>query len=296
MADFGIATGCTHYTIQPAELGRWAEAHGFESLWFAEHTHIPVSSKPPGITQGGEMPQYYKEPFDPFVGLAAAAVVTTKIKLGTSICLVTEHHPINLAKTIATLDRVSNGRFLFGIGGGWNAEEMANHAVELKNRFQVTRERILAMKEIWTKEIAEYHGKFVDFDPMWCWPKPEQSGGPPVLMGAWSKWAPKRIAEYCDGWLPIDAAYAGGGACPDLAGAMEAIRSELLRSGRSIDGFDFSVVTAEELAPPSVGLEARIRELLKLGFNRVVFLVFPAAINKQRPLLDRYATLIRNFA
>jgi len=241
------------------------------------------------------VPQYYKESFDPFIGLTAAAVATTKIKLGTSISIVPEHHPINLAKTIATLDRVSNGRFLFGIGGGWNAAEMANHGVELKNRFQVTRERILAMKEIWTKEVAEYHGKFVNFDPIWCWPKPVQAAGPPVLMGAWSKWAPKRIAEYCDCWLPIDAAYPGGGACPDLPGAMEAIRGEVLRCGRSMDGFDFSVVTAEEMAPAG-GLEARIRERLKLGFNRVVFLMFPAASDQQQRLLDRYAALIRNFA
>ena len=295
MADFGIAALCTHYSIQPAELGRWAEAHGFESVWFAEHTHIPTSSKPLGIAGDGELPQYYKEPFDPFVSATAAATATTKLKLGTSICLVTEHHPINLAKTIATLDRVSNGRFLFGIGAGWNAAEMANHGVQIKDRFKVTRERILAMKEIWTKEIAEYHGAFVDFDPMWCWPKPVQAGGPPVLMGAWSKWAPRRIAEYCDGWLPIDAAYPGGGACPDLAGAIEAIRSEFLQRGRSMEAFDLSVITAEELAP-AAGLETRIPELLKLGFNRVVFLVFPAASDQQLRLLDRYAALIRKFA
>jgi probable F420-dependent oxidoreductase len=295
MAEFGIFTGCTHYTIQPAELGRWVEAHGFESLWFGEHTHIPTRSKPPGIVAGGEMPQYYKEPFDPFIGLTAVATVTLKLKLGTSVCLVPEHHPINLAKTIATLDRVSNGRVLFGIGGGWNAEEMANHGVEFRTRFQVMRERVLAMKEIWTKEIAEYHGKFVDFDSMWCWPKPVQVGGPPVLMGAWSKWAPKRIAEYCDGWLPIDAGYPGGGACPDLPGGIEAIRSELYQRGRSMDGFDLSVMVADELAPTG-GLEARIPELLKLGFKRIVFMVFPAASDRQQHLLDRYAALVSRYA
>jgi len=295
MADFGIATGCTHYTIQPAELGRWAEAHGFESLWFAEHTHIPISSKPPGVVAGGELPQYYKEPFDPFVGLTVAAAATTKLKLGTSICLVPEHHPINLAKTIATLDRVSNGRFVFGIGAGWNADEMANHGIEFKSRFQVMREHVLAMKQIWTKEVAEYHGKFVDFDPIWCWPKPVQADGPPILMGAWSKAVPKRIAEYCNGWLPIDAAYAGGGACPDLAGAMDAIRSELSQSERSQETLDFSVITAEELSPVG-GLEARIGELLKLGFNRVVFLVMPGASDQQLRLLERYSALIRKFA
>jgi alkanesulfonate monooxygenase SsuD/methylene tetrahydromethanopterin reductase-like flavin-dependent oxidoreductase (luciferase family) len=155
MADFGIATSCTHYTIQPAELGRWAEAHGFESLWFAEHTHIPTSRKT--RYPMGELPQYYKEPYDPFIGLTAAASATAKLKLGTSVCLVPEHNPINLAKTIACLDRVSNGRFLFGIGGGWIAEEMADHGVEIRDRFKVTRERVLAMKEIWTKDVAQYH-------------------------------------------------------------------------------------------------------------------------------------------
>jgi probable F420-dependent oxidoreductase len=286
MPDFGIATACTQYTIQPAELGRWAETHGFESLWFAEHTHIPTSRKTPYPM--GELPEYAKEGFDPFIGLTAAAVVTTKLKLGTSVSLIPEHHPINLAKTIACLDRVSNGRFLLGIGGGWNAEEMADHGVAFKDRWEVTRERILAMKEIWTRDVAEYHGKFVNFDPMWCWPKPVQAGGPPILMGAWSKWVPKRVAEYCDGWLPVDAGF-------DLAGAIEAIKSEAARRGRSTEGLDLSVLTAYEMAPAD-GLETRLRELLKLGFNRVLFLISPASPNVQSPILDRYAALIRRFA
>jgi len=265
MADFGIATACTQYTIQPAELGRWAETHGFESLWFAEHTHIPTSRKTPYPM--GKLPEYAKEGFDPFIGLTAAAVVTTKLKLGTSVSLIPEHHPINLAKTIACLDRVSNGRFLLGIGGGWNAEEMADHGVAFKDRWEVTRERILGMKEIWTRDVAEYHGKFVNFDPMWCWPKPVQAGGPPILMGAWSKWVPQRVAEYCDGWLPVDAGF-------DLAGAIEAIKSEAARRGRSTDRFDLSVLTAYEMAPAG-GLEARIQELLKLGFKSGLVPYFP---------------------
>jgi probable F420-dependent oxidoreductase len=286
MADFGILTTCTHYLIQPAELGRWAEAHGFESLWFAEHTHIPTSRKTP-FPLGGELPDYYKEPFDPFIGLTAAAAVTTKLKLGTGVCLVTEHNPINLAKTVACLDRVSNGRFLFGIGAGWNAEEMADHGVEFKDRWKVTRERILAMREIWTKDVAEYHGKFVNFDPMWCWPKPVQEGGPPVLMGAQSKWVPNRIAEYCDGWLPLDVG-------ADLAGGIEAIRSEAKRLGRSPERLEFSVLTAYEMAPAD-RLEARISDLLKVGFNRVLFQIVPPPRTDQWPVLERYAALIRKF-
>jgi probable F420-dependent oxidoreductase len=293
MADLGIGTACTHYTIQTAELGKWAEAQGFESLWFGEHSHIPTSRKTP-FPMGGELPQYYKEFFDPFIGLTAAAAVTTKLKVGTSVCLVPEHNTINLAKTIACLDRVSNGRFLFGIGAGWNAEEMADHGVDIKDRWKVTRERILAMKEIWTKGVSEYHGKFVNFDPLWCWPKPVQVGGPPVLMGSSSKLAPRRIAEYCDGWYPVDAGYSGGGASSDLAGGIEAIRSEAAKRGRSMAEFDFTALTAFELAPAG-GIEARVNALLKLGFNRVLFMAPIARPDEQWPVLERYAALIRKF-
>jgi probable F420-dependent oxidoreductase len=286
MADFGFVAIPTHYTIQPVELGRWAEAHGFESVWFGEHSHIPTSRKTPFI-MGGELPQYYKEFFDPFVGLTAVAAVTEKLKVGTSVCLVPEHNTINLAKAVACLDRVANGRMLFGIGAGWNAEEMADHGVEYKDRWKVTRERILAMREIWGKDVAEYHGKFVNFDPIWCWPKPVQAGGPPVLLGAWSKFVPKRVAEYCDGWIPGDVG-------PDLASGLEAIRVEMGKRGRSFKDLDLSVMTAFEMAPAG-GIEGRIRELLKLGFHRVLFLMPTGTPDKQWPVLERYAKLIGQF-
>ncbi len=284
MADFGLSP--IPSTSQAAELGRWAEAHGFESRWFGEHSHIPTSRKTL-YPLGGELPEYYKRFFDPFIALSAAAAVTQKLKVGTSVCLVPEHNTMNLAKMVASLDRVSNGRFLFGIGAGWNAEEMADHGVELKDRWKVTRERIFAMKEIWTKEVAEYHGEFVNFDPIWCEPKPVQAGGPPVLMGAWSKFVPKRVAEYCDGWIPLDAGI-------DLRGGIEAIRAEAARRGRSKDAFDLSVLTSEEFRPAG-GLEGRIRELLQLGFNRVVLMVPRADPEKQWQALDRYAQVIRAF-
>jgi alkanesulfonate monooxygenase SsuD/methylene tetrahydromethanopterin reductase-like flavin-dependent oxidoreductase (luciferase family) len=188
---------------------------------------------------------------------------------------------------VSCLDRVSNGRFLFGIGAGWNAEEMADHGVEFKNRWKVTRESIFAMKEIWTKEVAEYGGKFVKFGPLWCWPKPMQAGGPPILLGAWSKFVPKRVVEYCDGWFPVDVGV-------DLAGGIEAIRSEAAQRGRPMDRIDLSVLTAEEMAPR--GIEGRINELLKFGFRRILFLVSPDQPDKQRTVLDRYAKLIRKFA
>jgi probable F420-dependent oxidoreductase len=225
--------------------------------------------------------------FDPFIGLSAVAAVTEKLKVGTSVCLVPEHNTMNLAKMVACLDRVSNGRFLFGIGAGWNAEEMADHGVDIKNRWAVTRERILAMKEIWTKEVAEYHGKFVNFDSIWCEPKPLRAGGPPVLMGAWSKFVPRRVAEYCDGWIPVDAGF-------DLSGAMEAIVLEAAKRGRPKSVLEFSVLTGDEFRPKG-GLESRIGELLKIGFNRVVLMIPTAAPEKQWPALEAYAGLIRKF-
>ena len=285
MADFGIVTIPTHYTIQPVELGRWAEENGFESLLFGEHSHIPTSRKSP-FPLGGELPRYYSEFFDPFVGLTAVAAVTQKLKVGTSVCLVPEHNAMNLAKSTACLDRVSNGRFLFGIGAGWNAEEMNDHGIEFKDRWKQTRERILAIREIWTKDEAEFHGQFVDFDPIWCWPKPVQAGGPPILMGADSKWVPKRIAEYCDGWIPIDR--------PDLASGVATIREQMDQFERSMDNFDLSVITGDMLVGES-SVENRIQELMETGANRILFLVTPDQPDAQWPVLERYAKLIATF-
>ncbi len=292
MADFGIVTIPTHYTIQPVDFARWMENNGFESLFFGEHSHIPTSreSQFPG---GGALPQYYKEFFDPFVGLSAAAAVTTTLKVGTSVCLVPEHNPITLAKQVACADRVANGRFLFGIGAGWNAEEMADHGVAFKDRWKVTRESILAMREIWTKEIAEFHGQFVNFDPLWSWPKPLQAGGPPVLMGASSKWSPKRIVEYCDGWIPVD----GIDGLSAISSGLEAIRTEADRTGRSMDEFDLSVITwvltaYEQAAPDAI---KRIHELLDLGFKRIVFLIEPGQPDDQWHILEQGAKLVREF-
>ena len=292
MADFGIVTIPTHYTIQPVDFARWMEDNGFESLFFGEHSHIPTSreSQFPG---GGALPQYYKEFFDPFVGLSAAAAVTTTLKVGTSVCLVPEHNPITLAKQVACADRVANGRFLFGIGAGWNAEEMADHGVAFKDRWKVTRESILAMREIWTKEIAEFHGQFVNFDPLWSWPKPLQAGGPPVLMGASSKWSPKRIVEYCDGWIPVD----GIDGLSAISSGLKAIRTEADRMGRSMDEFDLSVITwvltaYEQAAPDAI---KRIHELLDLGFKRIVFLIEPGQPDGQWHILEQGAKLVREF-
>ncbi|MGE0820830.1 MAG: LLM class F420-dependent oxidoreductase [Candidatus Binatia bacterium] len=279
MVDIGICTVPTHYTIQPVELARWAEENGFESLFIGEHTHIPTSRKTP-YPMGGDLPDFYKQFFDPFIGLAAAAAATQKLKLGTSVCLVPEHHPITLAKTISCLDRVANGRFIFGIGAGWNAEEMADHGVEFKDRWKVTRERVLAMREIWSKEVAEFHGQFVNFDPLWCWPKPIQAGGPPVLLGAMSKWAPKRVVSYCNGWFPVDGGY-------DLAAGVETIRSEASRAGRAMSEFDMTVISGLGRTVDA----QHIHKLTQTGFNRVLLFLDPAPADKQWPVLEGHTKL-----
>src|SRR5882724_13056436 len=199
----GVFIFPTDYSIRIDELARAAEERGFESLFVTEHTHIPTSRRSP-FGGGGPLPKEYSHTLDPFIGLTAAAAATTHLKLGTGICLVIEHDPITLAKTIASLDLLSNGRFLFGIGAGWNAEEMEHHGTVFKTRFRLLREKVLAMREIWTKEAAEFHGEFVNFDPIWSYPKPVQPGGPPVLMGSQSKKVFERVADYCDGWMPIN--------------------------------------------------------------------------------------------
>jgi probable F420-dependent oxidoreductase len=286
MITFGCCTIPTEFSIQPAEFANWAEANGFDSVWFGEHTHIPVKRESAYIA-GGDLPDYYAHFWDPFVALTAAACATTTLKVATSVCLVPEHHPIALAKTVSCIDRVSNGRFILGIGAGWNAEELANHGVAREDRWKVTRERILAMREIWTKEEAEYHGQFVNFDPIWCWPKPLQEGGPPVLMGAASKWSPARIAEYCDGWLAPDLG-------DDLGEAMVNLREEVKKAGRPFDKFDLSVI-CEYHRHGHEWTEQRIPELIEIGFTRMVLLINPATPDVQWPILERCAALTRNF-
>jgi probable F420-dependent oxidoreductase len=192
----------TDASITPAELAAACEERGFESLWFAEHSHIPVSRKTP-FPAGGELPKYYYDVMDPFVALAAAASATRRLKLATGVCLVVQRDPIQTAKQVATLDRVSNGRFLFGIGAGWNEEEMGNHGTRFDTRFQLMRERVEAMKAIWTQSKAEYHGTFVDFDPIYAWPKPVQKPHPPVHVGGAFPAGARRAIRYGDGWVPI---------------------------------------------------------------------------------------------
>ncbi len=193
--ELGLAHFATDYGMQPADIGRRAEELGFESLFFPEHTHIPVSRDTP-YAGGGELPREYRHIVDPFVGLAAAAAVTERLKLGTGVCLIIERDPIVAAKEVATLDHISGGRFLFGVGAGWNIEEMRNHGTDPDTRFRRMRESVEAMKAIWTKEEAEYHGRIIDFGPIWSWPKPVQKPHPPVLVGGLGE------KVYDDEWIP----------------------------------------------------------------------------------------------
>jgi probable F420-dependent oxidoreductase len=235
----GIAMFPTDYSITPSDLGQAVEERGFESLWFPEHTHIPTSRKSPW-PGGPNLPDVYKQTLDPFMALTAAAVATKRIKLATGICLVVERDPIHLAKHVASLDYLSGGRFIFGIGGGWNAEEMANHGTDFKTRFSLMRERIAAMKAIWTNDVAEYQGVFVNFEPLWAWPKPIQRPHPPILVGGEFPHGAKRAIEYGNGWMPI------GGRGLDTLDILPRFRQMAAEAGRNPDEVPMSIFAARQ--------------------------------------------------
>jgi probable F420-dependent oxidoreductase len=198
--DYGLCYFPTDYGMDPTAVARAAEYRGFESLFFTEHTHIPTSRRTP-YPGGGELPRMYVHTHDVFVGLTAAAAATTTIKVGTGVCLVVERDPIITAKEVASLDVLSGGRLLFGVGSGWNREEMENHGTDPRERVALLGERVRAMREIWTSDEAEFHGKFVDFDPVWSWPKPVQRPHPPVMVGGMGPTVEDRILDYGDAWI-----------------------------------------------------------------------------------------------
>tara|TARA_B110000014_G_scaffold218889_1_gene174151 strand:- start:4481 stop:5317 length:837 start_codon:yes stop_codon:yes gene_type:complete len=272
---FGVSIFMTDYALYPDVLAKEAEARGFESLWFPEHTHIPASRKSP-YPGGGELPPQYYHSLDPFVALTAAATVTEKIKLGTGIALVIERDPITLAKEVASIDYVSNGRFLFGIGGGWNREEMENHGTDPTRRWKLLRERIEAMVEIWTKDEAEYHGEFVDFDPIWSWPKPVQKPYPPIMLGNAGPGAISRAVRFADEWMPI-------GARLDLADRINELNSKAEEAGRGP-----IPVTNWGTAPNREAID----ELADIGVGRAIFGLPSAKEDEVIPLLDKYAEVI----
>lgn len=198
---FGVEIFPTDYAISMSELAPAAEALGFESLWVAEHTHIPTSRKTPW-PGGPELPKHYWHTLDPFVALTVAALASKTIRLGTGICLLIERDPIHTARETASVDHVSNGRLIFGIGGGWNREEMEDHGTDPTTRWQLLRERTEAVRAIWTQDVAEYHGEMVDFGPMWSWPKPVQKPHPPIILGGSGPKILERVVRYADGWMP----------------------------------------------------------------------------------------------
>jgi len=279
---FGVAMFATDYAIRPDDLARECEARGFESVWFPEHTHIPASRKSPW-PMGGDLPKDYWHTHDLFVSMMAAAAATKTIKIGSGICLVIEHDPIKLAKEVASLDMLSNGRLLFGIGGGWNAEEMENHGTPFNKRWKVLREKIEAMKEIWTKDAAEYHGEFVNFDPIWCHPKPVQKPYPPILLGVHSGNGLNRVVNYCDGWIPV------GAAIQDFRTSLQDLRSRAEKTGRNPKELAVSIFMGSDK-------DDALRQYQELGVERVVFGVPSEGRDKVLPMLDKYATVIPKFA
>jgi probable F420-dependent oxidoreductase len=271
---FGVSMFPTDYAIQPVELARAVEERGFDSLFFPEHTHIPASRQTP-FPGGGDLQPEYWHSHDPFVALAACAAVTSRIRLGTGICLVIERDPITLAKEIASLDMISGGRVILGVGAGWNREEMENHGASFPDRWKILREKVLAMREIWNNEEAEYHGEFVNFDPIWSYPKPVQAGGPPVWIGANSKWVFERVADYADGWMPIGGLGSGN---------MEKMTAALAAKGRDIRDLDLALFGA----PMNVD---QLRGRIEQGFDELVFNLPPKSAQEVLPLLDRFAEL-----
>jgi probable F420-dependent oxidoreductase len=273
----GIFSYNVAYGARPDELARAAEERGFESFWVGEHTHIPAARQTP--YPGGEpLPKPYYHMADPFVSLMAAAAATRTIKLGTGICLVVEHDPLVLAKSVATLDWLSGGRVLFGIGGGWNREEMEHHGTPFAKRWRVLRERVLAMKALWTQEEASFHGEFVNFDRAISFPKPVQRPHPPILFGGATDQGRARVVDYCDGWIPIDVLL------DNLPAAIADLQRKAQAAGRRPDELSVSVFAFKPPTPDAV------KRMEDMGVVRVT-MVAPRRLDDALPFLDRMATL-----
>ena len=276
----GIYIFATGYTIRIDELAREAEQRGFESLFVPEHTHIPASRRSPW-PGGGDLPREYWHTLDPFVALAAAAAATSTLRLGTGICLLTERDPIVNAKEAATLDLLSGGRFELAIGAGWNAEEMENHGTAFATRFRVMSERARAMKVIWTEEEPEFHGEFVDFDPIWSYPKPVQRPNPPILVGGETDHTLRRVVDWADGWFPR-----GRGGF-DPAEGMARLKAIADEAGRAMDTIDVSLFGA----PPNREALDRAEEA---GMTRAILALPSNDRDDVLRRLDRHAGLLRS--
>jgi probable F420-dependent oxidoreductase len=272
---FGVAIFPTDYAISMTELAPAAEQLGFESLWVAEHSHIPTSRETPWPA-GGELPKHYWHTMDPFVALTAAALASKTIRVGTGICLLVERDPIHTAKEAASVDLVSNGRFIFGIGGGWNREEMADHGTEFSSRWKLLRERAEAIKAMWTDDVAEYHGEMVDFGPMWSWPKPVQKPHPPVILGGSGPMILERVVRYADGWMP------NRGAVVERIPELQRLAREAGRE--SIPVTYYPKPLAEE-----------IERLAKAGIDRCIYYVPPDGRDPALRKLEELGAMIRPY-
>ena len=274
----GVFIFPTDYGIDIAELARTLEDRGFEALFVPEHTHIPVSRRSP-FPSGGELPKCYSHTHDPFVALAFAAAVTEKLTVGTGICLLPQRDPIVTAKAVASLDRLSGGRFAFGIGGGWNVEEMEDHGATYRTRFAIMRERVLAMKALWTEDEAAFSGKHVSFEASWSWPKPVQAPNPPVLLGGETDYTLRRVVDYCDGWLPRPRP----GFDPKVE--MGRLRAHADAAGRDMASLQVTLFRA----PPD---KAVIDACAEAGMDRVLLQLPDAGRDEVLRALDGYAPLL----
>ena len=278
---FGASMFFTDYSMAPGELARALEERGFETVWAPEHSHIPLSRKTPFI-MGGDLPKKYYDAMDPFVSLTAAAMATTTLNVGTGVCLITQRDPIQTAKLVASIDQVSGGRFLFGIGNGWNQDEMEDHGQVFASRHKLARERVEAMKAIWTQAKAEYHGEFVNFDPMMTWPKPVQKPHPPILVGGAFPYSARRAIRYGDGWMPQVTEYAK----TELADLIPRFRQMASEANRDPDSIPISVWGRG----PDVEQMKRYRDL---GVDRAATSLDSDKADKILPVLDRWAEVIR---
>ena len=275
---FGITMFATDMSMRPDQLAIAVEDRGFDAFYVPEHTHIPSSRRTPAPTGDADLPEEYRRTLDVFVALAWAAAATERIRIGTGICLVAQRDIIVTAKEVATIDHLSGGRFVFGIGYGWNREEMEDHGVDPSRRRDIVREKVLAMEGLWAQDEAAFDGEFVRFEPSWSWPKPVQQPRPPVLLGG----APgptlfSHIAEYGDGWMPI-----GGSG---VAAALPALRDAMDAAGRDPAGLE--VATFGSIPDPG-----KLEHFREIGVTEVILRVPSAPDDVVLPLLDRYATLI----
>lgn len=280
----GVMIFPTDQSIQPIPLAKEVEARGFDTLWFPEHSHIPVSRSTPwgGRPDAPPLPDMYWRAHDQFVGLTAAAAVTTNLKVGTGITLVAQRDPLWLAKEVASLDMISGGRFIFGVGYGWNHEEMEDHGVDVKRRRALVREKILACKELWTKDEASFSGTYVNFEPSWAWPKPVQKPHPPIVVGG----SPtplhfRHIVEWADGWMPNEGRY-------EIAEKWPELQRLAADSGRDPSTLSLGIFG---IKPDP----AHIEHMASLGATYAALGLPSEGADKVLPLLDRYAELVAKF-